>query len=79
MEIPYEKIQKDTLHKMIREFVLREGTDYSHQEHSIEDKISRVAQQLRERTAIIVYDPKEETFNIVLKTEFSGQDAHGKR
>ena len=71
MEIPYEKLQEDTLHRMIKEFVLREGTDYSHHDYSVEDKIKHVMKQLKEGVALIVYDMEEETFNIIIKTDLS--------
>ena len=42
MEIPHEKIPHDLLINMIREFVMREGTDYTHRDITIEEKIEQV-------------------------------------
>ena len=64
MKIPYEKLQPDTLRRVIREFVLREGTDYSHREYEIETKIQQVLRQLKDGSAHLFFDPAEESFNI---------------
>ena len=42
MEIPYQKIPHEILINMIREFIMREGTDYTHRDISIEEKIEQV-------------------------------------
>ena len=39
MVIPYQKLQHETLLNLIKEFVMREGTDYTHNDYSIEMKI----------------------------------------
>lgn len=68
MEIPFQKLQVDTLRQLIKEYVLREGTDYAHRDFSVEEKISSVLQQLKEGIAHIVFDPEEESFNIIVKS-----------
>ena len=68
MKIPYNKLQPDTLRRVIREFVLREGTDYSHKEYEIESKIQQVFNQLKDGSAVLFFNPENETFNILPKS-----------
>ena len=66
MVIPYQKLQHETLINIIREFVMREGTDYTHKDYSIEIKVDSVLKQLKEGRAQIVFDSEEKTFNIIV-------------
>jgi uncharacterized protein YheU (UPF0270 family) len=50
---------------VVESFVLREGTDYGLQELSLHDKVMRVIRQLEQGKALIVFDPAEETIDIV--------------
>lgn len=65
MEIPYERLKKETLDEVIKEFVLREGTDYGHLEWTLEDKKTQILSQLRSRKAKVVFDKKTETCSII--------------
>ena len=67
MKIPYNKLQPDTLRRVIRDFVLREGTDYSHKEYEIETKIQQVLGQLKDGTAVLYFNLDDESFNILPK------------
>ncbi|NLS14667.1 YheU family protein [Vibrio sp. SM6] len=69
MIIPWQQIQPDTLTNLIREFVLREGTDYGDVETSLEQKIEQVRQQLRLEEAVIVYSELHESVDIQLKKQ----------
>lgn len=64
ISIPYSEISEKTLLRMLESFVLREGTDYGSQEYSLERKVSQVMEQLKNGYAGVVFDPKEETFDI---------------
>lgn len=64
MIIPWQDIAPDTLENLIREFVLREGTDYGEQEISLSSKIEQVKQQLKSQQAVIVYSELHETVDI---------------
>lgn len=55
MIIPWQQIAQETLDNLIREFVLREGTDYGDVEVSLEEKIDQVRAQLQSGQAVIVY------------------------
>lgn len=64
MIVPWQEIAPDTLDNLIREFVLREGTDYGASETSLETKIKQVKAQLQANKAVVVYSELHETVNI---------------
>ena len=70
MIIPWQDIAPETLDNLIREFVLREGTDYGSVEVSLQSKIEQVKKQLQNNEAIIVFSELHETVDIQLKTKF---------
>ena len=47
-------------------FILREGTDYGHQDYTLEEKRQRVMAMLRKGDAEICYYPENEHIDIVL-------------
>jgi len=65
LEIPVERIDPDTLQKMIEEFVTREWSDPADSGYTLEEKVAQVLRQLRFRTARVMYDVTSETWNIV--------------
>ena len=65
LEVPVERINPDTLQKMIEEFVTREWADPADSGYTLEDKVAQVLQQLRLHTAKVVFDVTTETWNIV--------------
>ncbi|MCW8334381.1 YheU family protein [Vibrio sp. SCSIO 43135] len=67
MIIPWQDIQPDTLENLIKEFVLREGTDYGEMEFSLQDKVDHVKLQLQNGEAVIVFSELHETVDIQLK------------
>ncbi|EGR2797911.1 hypothetical protein BOO29_05020 [Vibrio navarrensis] len=70
MIIPWQEISADALSNLIREFVLREGTDYGENEVSLEQKIEQVKTQLKQGEAVIVFSELHETVDIQLKQKF---------
>jgi len=74
MIIPIQDINPDTLFNIIKEFVLREGTEYGAQDVSIEEKIAQVRQQLNLGTAVLVYSELHETVNIIPKDQFEEKE-----
>ncbi len=70
MIIPWQEIAPDTLDNLIREFVLREGTDYGEVEISLQDKVDQVKAQLQTGKAVIVFSELHETVDIQLKQKF---------
>jgi uncharacterized protein len=66
IEIPYDRINPDTLQNMIREFVTREWADLSDSGCTLDDKVGQVLRQLRDKKVKVVYDLQSETGNIVV-------------
>ncbi|MFV0574922.1 MAG: YheU family protein [Vibrio sp.] len=64
MIIPWQQIDPDTLDNLIKEFILREGTDYGMQETSLETKIKQVKAQLKSGTVAIVFSELHESVDI---------------
>lgn len=69
LEIPKNRLDPDTLRRLLEEYVSREGTDYGEQEFSLDQKIAHVARQLDAGDALIVFDPESETCNIITKDQ----------
>ena len=67
MKIPYERLNPDTLRALTEEFVTRDGTDYGEEEATLEDKIGQVTEQLKTGKAVLTYDEKTRTCNIINK------------
>jgi len=66
IEVPYERINPDTLRKMIQEFVTRDGADWGEAGCTLEDKVEQVLRQLRSRKVKVVFDLAAQTANIVV-------------
>jgi len=64
MHIPWEQIDPDTLDNIIKEFILREGTDYGTHEFTLEEKIDQVKQQVKSGQSVIEYSELHESINI---------------
>ncbi|WP_286264542.1 YheU family protein [Thalassotalea atypica] len=75
MIIPIEQVAPEILENIIKEFVLREGTEYGAQDVAIADKIAQVKLQLQNGSAVLVYSELHETVNIMPKEHFN-QDNH---
>ncbi|MEF1288274.1 YheU family protein [Vibrio sp. M260118] len=70
MIVPWQQIEPDTLDNLIREFVLREGTDYGAVEVSLQDKVDQIRAQLESGEAVVVFSELHETVDIQLKQKF---------
>ncbi|KJY86436.1 MULTISPECIES: YheU family protein [Vibrio] len=70
MIVPWQQIDPDTLDNLIREFVLREGTDYGELEISLPDKVEQIKSQLESGEAVVVFSELHETVDIQLKQKF---------
>lgn len=78
IEIPPERLDRDTLDGLIEAFVLREGTDYGECEVAFADKIQQVRRQILRRQVVIVFEPDTETCNLLDQREFQrlvGEDS----
>lgn len=70
MIIPFNDLNAETLFSIIKEFVLREGTEYGAEDVSIEEKVEQVKEQLTLGTAVLVYSELHETVNIIPTDQF---------
>ena len=66
VEVPYERLDPETLQNVIQEFVTRDGADWGEVGGTLEDKIGQVMQQLRNRKVKVVFEMKSQTVNIVV-------------
>ncbi|WP_194091220.1 YheU family protein [Vibrio hibernica] len=64
MIIPWQQIDPETLENLIKEFILREGTDYGEQDYSLEQKITQVQRQLKSGKVAIVFSELHESVDI---------------
>lgn len=73
VEIPHAALSQDVLDGVIEEFVTREGTDYGHAEHGLEQKKAAVLGQLERGQAVLVFDPESQSCNIITSAELASQ------
>ena len=66
MKIPYTELSREALLGVIDAFILREGTDYGHEEITIDQKRSRVLSMLQSGEAEIVFYQESDHIDIVL-------------
>ena len=64
--VPMERLSPEALLGLIDAFVLREGTDYGHEDISIDEKRASVRRQLERGDVVIVFDPETEDVNLIL-------------
>lgn len=65
VDVPLDRINPETLRKMVEEFVTREWSDLSDADFTFEDKIKQVVQQLKDNKIKVVFDLTSETCNII--------------
>ena len=67
MVVPHERIDPETLQRLIADFVTRDGTDYGLEETPLETKVLQVRRLLERGEAAIVFDDKTQSIDIVLR------------
>ena len=60
-------LSQQALDQLIEDFVLREGTDYGHNEYSLEAKKKHVIRQIEQKQVIISFDPETESCTLIKK------------
>jgi len=65
IEVPASALSPAALRAVVEEFVSRDGTDYGHQERTLEDKVRDVLRQLERGEARIMFDPEARSTHIV--------------
>lgn len=76
MIVPYSELNPETLSAIIKEFVLREGTEYGREDVTVNEKIEQVKQQLQNGSAVLVYSELHETVNIIPADQFKEDEEH---
>ena len=73
--IPHKKLSPEALSRLIEEFVTRDGTDSGYTRGSLVENVAMVRRQLDAGQAVIVYDNRTNTGNIVpAEVAFGSQD-----
>lgn len=76
MIIPLAQLNEDTLNAIIKEYILREGTDYGAVDVTEADKIAQIKLQLKQGSAVLVYSELHESVNILPKEQFAQASSH---
>lgn len=67
MIIPQSAISAEALEGIIKDFVLREGTEYGSTDVSLDTKVKQVQRQLDRGDVVIVFDQATESVDLVSK------------
>tara|TARA_B110001452_G_C14935157_1_gene327036 strand:+ start:65 stop:289 length:225 start_codon:yes stop_codon:yes gene_type:complete len=73
MIIPFDSIPPETLDNIIKEHVLREGTDYGEHEVPLETQMQQLKKQLVRQEIVLVYSEIHESVNLLPKAQFDAQ------
>ena len=65
--IAKDLLSQEALEGIIREFILREGTDYGHANPEFAEKYKKVEKQMDLGKAVILFDPNTETCTLERK------------
>ena len=63
--IPYRQLSAEALRGLVEEFVTRHGTDSGYTKGSLEENVAMVRRQLDAGQALVVFDERSQTCNIV--------------
>jgi hypothetical protein len=63
--IPHQQLSPEALSGLIQEFVTRDGTDSGYTKGSLDDNVAMVRRQLDRGQAVIVFDERTNTCNIM--------------
>jgi uncharacterized protein len=65
VEIPLSSLSADALEGIVKDFILREGTDYGIEEISLEEKMRQVHFMLESGKAAIFFDESSQTCTLI--------------
>lgn len=66
VRVPHERLDPDTLRRLLVEYVTRDGTDYGAIEASIDRKVDDVLRLLQRGEAAVVWDEDSATASVAL-------------
>lgn len=64
VQVPVQRVAAETLAALLEEYASRDGTDYGHREHSLEDKTAALKRQLDAGELSLVYDLDSEQYDL---------------
>lgn len=67
--VPFRELSNEALNGVIEQFISRDGPDSGHVDLSFDQKKKRVIRQLETGNALLIYDNKTCSCNIVLYEE----------
>lgn len=74
--IPFRQLSPEALSGLLEAYVSREGTDYGQgAPPNLSQKVDQVRRQLEEGTAVVVFDPEEQSCNIIPRHDLSLESA----
>ena len=74
MIIPPEQLDTETLAALIEEFVTRDGAVHGQEEMPAREMAAMVLRQLRDGSAVIMFDEASESCTIVTKVDAAAAD-----
>lgn len=64
MDIPWQRLDPETLRALVEEFVTRDGTDYGPREISHEAKVAQVLRLIETGKVRVVFDAETESCDL---------------
>lgn len=72
--VPHTAVSREALEGLVEEFITREGTDYGHTEHTLDQKRASVLAQLTRGEVAIVFDLEAESTTLVTRDDLRRLD-----
>lgn len=66
IDIPYERLNSETLQRMIEEFVTRDGSNWDDFGGGLETKVAQVMAQLKQKKIKVIFDQQSQSANLVM-------------
>lgn len=66
IDVPYEQLNVETLHRMIEEFVTRDGSNWEGSSADLAAKVTQVMGQLKQQKIKVVFDLQSQSANLVV-------------
>ncbi len=65
IEVPTSRLEERTLLALLEDFASRDGTDYGVRELPLDEKVSRLIEQLNASKIVLMYDSDSEEWDLV--------------
>jgi uncharacterized protein YheU (UPF0270 family) len=77
MQIPVDRLDPETLTRVIEEFVSREGTDYGQSSPDLLSKVEGIRRKLKSGEAVLCYDELSESCQILSREAYRSLQKSG--